>query len=748
MAAMLFSLTGMCYAALADTSDPIPETGDSVYGIGDDTVIAGDIGDGDTTEFTVTVNYDADCGEVTVTPEQPAAGDTVNITVSALDEYAIESVTVTDAEGTEVSTEESEAEDIWGFVMPESDVTVSVTFLALAEFLAENDEYQPEAAANYANYAILYSDGYLVFQYGSTADPNHGSVIGRYTGFNTKEYSSVLEYNGLTAQTPWFDNREKVTNVVFKDITKPISTQLWFCRFSNLVKIENIGNLDTSGVTSMHGMFYGCSSLTELDLEGFNTSSVTTMIGMFYGCSSLTDVNLVGFDTSNVKFMSQMFYKCSSLSMVDLGGFDTSNVTHMVQMFDGCASLVELDLINFDTSKIRSMTNMFGNCGNLSKLSLGKNWSWVGTNRGLQDVIWYDVKTGDEFAATAIPDGAGIYTTMKPVFADTAILYSDGYLVFQYGNTPDPNHGSVIGTYTGFNTRTYSNHRDRPWNSNSDKVTNVLFKDITKPAATTCWFFDFCNLVKIDGIENLDTSDVTNMDCMFDGCINLTELDVTGFDTSNVTGMRLMFRSCRNLAELDVTGFDTSKVIRMGYMFQNMCALVELNVGGFDTSKVTDMPYMFNGCVNLTELDLTNFDTRKVTNMDYMFNNCSSLEKLSLGENWKWVGTNHGLNDVPWYNVETEAEFTATTIPNGAGVYTTVKPVTGAMDVNDDGSVDFYDVNYIIAVINSDSVLTAGLNAGDRIVKDNVRRADLNNDGFINIQDLNLWCGNYAAMTA
>ena len=35
----------------------------------------------------------------------------------------------------------------------------------------------------------------------------------------------------------------------------------------------------------MSWMFFGCSSLKELNLNNFNTNNVTNMIGMFDGCS-------------------------------------------------------------------------------------------------------------------------------------------------------------------------------------------------------------------------------------------------------------------------------------------------------------------------------------------------------------------------------------------------------------------------------------------------------------------------------
>ena len=49
-------------------------------------------------------------------------------------------------------------------------------------------------------------------------------------------------------------------------------------------------DFDTSAVTDMRSMFYGCSNLTTLDLSSFNTSSVTFMGGMFYDCGNLTTI--------------------------------------------------------------------------------------------------------------------------------------------------------------------------------------------------------------------------------------------------------------------------------------------------------------------------------------------------------------------------------------------------------------------------------------------------------------------------
>ena len=57
-------------------------------------------------------------------------------------------------------------------------------------------------------------------------------------------------------------------------------------------------------------MFYGCSSLKDINLSNFNTNNVDDMRRMFYGCSSLKDINLSNFNTNNVTNMGGMFYGC------------------------------------------------------------------------------------------------------------------------------------------------------------------------------------------------------------------------------------------------------------------------------------------------------------------------------------------------------------------------------------------------------------------------------------------------------
>ena len=82
------------------------------------------------------------------------------------------------------------------------------------------------------------------------------------------------------------------------------------------------------------------------------------------------------------------------------------------------------------------------------------------------------------------------------------------------------------------------------------------------------------------------------------------EASFKGSNTSNVTNMNMMFQNCSGLTSLDLSGLDTSKVIEMSGMFMNCSGLTSLDLSGWDTSKVTNMSGMFGGCAALNKITM------------------------------------------------------------------------------------------------------------------------------------------------
>ena len=102
------------------------------------------------------------------------------------------------------------------------------------------------------------------------------------------------------------------------------------------------------------------------------------------------------------------------------------------------------------------------------------------------------------------------------------------------------------------------------------RITKVVFEDSFKdarPRSTVGWFDECTSLNEIEGLNSLNTSQVTSMKDMFCECRGLETLDVSTFDTSNVTDMNGMFLSCSSLTELDISSFDIENVEDTSYMF-------------------------------------------------------------------------------------------------------------------------------------------------------------------------------------
>ena len=356
--------------------------------------------------------------------------------------------------------------------------------------------------------------------------------------------------------------------------------------------INNLGNgtikhivfdksFSTYTPTTLYGFF---GSLTELEtitgLEYLNTAKVTNMRYMFYSCSSLTSLDVTHFNTAKVTDMGYMFYNCSSLTTIYASS-------------------------KFVTPQVSTSFNMFYNCKKL---------------KGEEE--WTKGKATDKTYAKT----AGGYFRDKAYDNRPWVKYADGTLTFRCG------YKKTLGE----NEYELNSGENWPkWFTYASKISKVVFEaSFANARPTNCyaWFVNFKNLTQIEGIENLNTENVTSMRDMFNGCSSLISLDVTNFNTAKVTDMRYMFYSCSKLTSLDVTKFNTEKVTNMSYMFYNCKALTSLDVTNFNSENVTNMNWMFYNCSKLTSLDVTNFNTENVTNMSFMFSGCSTLTTIYVND--------------------------------------------------------------------------------------------------------------------
>ena len=388
----------------------------------------------------------------------------------------------------------------------------------------------------------------------------------------------------------------KIKNIVFDESFKTYAPTSLFSFFKDLTELETIKDLkylNTANVKYMSDMFWGCQKLSSLDLSKFNTEKVEGMTSMFEECKNLSSLDLSKFNTEKVTDMRGMFYNCSTLTSLDLSNFNTEKVKSMMGMFFSCSALTSLDLSNFNTANVMEMGNMFNACSALTT-----------------------IYASDEFVTTKVEIGSDMFSGCTKLKG-----YSDSKTDHKYANcgtdgyfTPgcayaefDNATGTLTFRYKGvkpagaYDLNVESN--DPGWNAQKENIKKVVFDASFANARPTscCWWFGNCfYLTEIEGIENLNTQNVTDMSWMFNCCYALTSLDVSNFNTQNVEDMTDMFLGCEGLSLLDLSNFNTERVENMSSMFSGCSTLQTIFASDkFVTDQVSGGYDMFLDCTNL-----------------------------------------------------------------------------------------------------------------------------------------------------
>lgn len=368
------------------------------------------------------------------------------------------------------------------------------------------------------------------------------------------------------------------------------------------------------------------------------------MSGMFNTNMLLTTLDVSKFDTQNVTNMEQMFFFCKDLTILDVTSFNTAKVTNMKEMFSYCRSLVTIYASDkFVTTAVTNDLNMFEEC---LKLHGTATFDPTKTGKEMASLTGYFWDRAKAMTYVVFDETAKTLTfkhdTSKPV---------DAYWLNEGKN--DPAWSSLL-------------------TSNISKVVFDASFAAVRPTTIYNWFAGFENLSTIEGIENLNTEEVTNMSGVFNCCTALSTLDLKGFNTAKVTDMSFMFNECSALTNIDLSSFDTKNVTDMNSMFYGCKTIVKLDVTKFDTEKVTNMSEMFSNCYELTTILASGkFVTTNVADDMNMFYGCS---KLKGGKSYDAAHVGKEMANFAGYFTD----------PTGTGI--------NNVDALDGGKVEYYDL--------------------------------------------------------
>ena len=484
---------------------------------------------------------------------------------------------------------------------------------------------------------------------------------------------------------PWSTYAEGIYSVIFDEsfanCTSITSTAFWFSEFMHLEYIGGLEYLNTSNVTDMEEMFFGCKELQELNVSNFRTGSVTNMSSMFNTCTALRNIDVTNFNTSSVTNMSSMFFYCFGLEELDLTSFQTRNVTDMTMMFGFCPALttIYVNEENWNTVYVSASNDMFQEC---QKLVGGMGTAWSSDHVGLdyahidfgpnnpgyltarngggsgeEAQYWMELRSTLDYALDVQSRAQGHPNVEPWMQEELAMMIERGSNMYDEHTAEEEEVRHMIEELNWIcweieetmNREPEPSGEAEPYAVLSDNNTVLTFYyDNEKSARGGMYIGDVIDRTQYgwnDYRESITTvvfeasmancTSIISTNDWFYACTNLTTIiGIENLRTDNVINMNGMFEACSSLTSLDLSHFNTTNVTSMGLMFSGCSNLTSLNLSSFNTTNTTSLYAMFSYCSALTSIDLSSFNTSRVRDMREMFHWCESLRTIYVSNEW------------------------------------------------------------------------------------------------------------------
>lgn len=190
--------------------------------------------------------------------------------------------------------------------------------------------------------------------------------------------------------------------------------------------------------------------------------------------------------------------------------------------------------------------------------------------------------------------------------------------------TPNLQDKSITITENGTQNITFDEGYD---GLNNVEVTTNIEGASGKYAPRYVTFRGYTGTELNEEIANLDTSNITNMELMFQNCSQLQTLDLSNFNVSKASSFGNMFYGCTSLTSL-ILPRAFPNVMSFNYTFYNCSKLTSIDMKSVEF--INNVSNMFYGCTLLETIDMSNTEITKSIDMQRMFQNCKALKLLDI----------------------------------------------------------------------------------------------------------------------
>ena len=464
---------------------------------------------------------------------------------------------------------------------------------------------------------------------------------------------SNLHFTSCQNISSMFSRCPKLTTVKMADFTgSPITTVKSLCYQSSVLTEIDLTTVDVSRVTDMSNVFELATSLKTLDLSTWDTRKVTSANAMFQGWDNTqtvyyeppfwsigtttlnSNINWVINVTRNNGYWLDMtgITEPVTMTLTNDNGLPTedivtswgdgtvdSELTHTYSIAGEYIIVTNLQnggnyntMQSYVTKAIvrhkQKPDNMFYNCSKLEEVQFTQNWA---TSLSSQTHNFWRMFYNCLNLKTINTD---VLCQVKPNGLSFAFYYCQSLETLDLSSMDVSNCTSLE---CAFRT------------CNKLQTLNLSNWDTSKVSNFWCAFAYDAVLTEIINIENLNTSNATNMGEMFNGCKTLTSLDVSNWNFTKCTTINQFIRDTTNLVDFNMSGvtFGATSVNFQNFAYQS--GVQNVNMSNITTAGKVSFESPFYGCSKLKTIDFSNSHF-KPSNMQNMFQNCSSLTSLDL----------------------------------------------------------------------------------------------------------------------
>ena len=489
--------------------------------------------------------------------------------------------------------------------------------------------------------------------------PQLNKITGPYSTLPAAESKGAAEiYVDISSATKLdsaFRDSSKLQGVYLNAVTKTNTTLINVGNILNgtngLVNVA-FTNVNSTGLASVNSLFNSKQNLKTIDLTDFHTENIQDFGGWLQSCPNVEKITgpystlpasaskgdlEIYVDISSATHMNNAFKDSSSLKGVYLNAVTKTNTTlvNVGNILNGTNGLVNVAFTNVNSTGLTSVNSLFNSKQNLKTIDL------------------------TDFHTENIQDFGGWLQNCPIVEKITG----------PYSTVPGVASKGDLEIYVDISSATHLNNAFK----DSSSLKGVYLNAATKTNETlknVGGVFNGTNALVKAALTNVNSTQLTSINCLFNSKPNLTTLDLTDFHTEHITDFGGAFQGNPKLVSikgaaststeatseiyLDISsavtlnstfrnsplltgvylnaGTKNTTLSNIQYLFDGTSGLVHVAFKNVDSTAITGLNNLFNGKSELVDVDMTDFCTDHVTTMESMFKGCQKLQTVKSSE--------------------------------------------------------------------------------------------------------------------